>query len=497
MNNSKEESNAKNYKLYINTKNKIREKYELNIKIENNNILFEIIKENSTYMVEYNLYEINKILNFSKNMTIREILIFLNEAIFSKKIKIHISKDNENIILSFKDENKRRIILKKIDYYENILNLIFLEKKNIAKDKSFLQKKRSLNNNDNDNNILYCESGIPKFKHKKDVYLKNDSLGINNIFEVYNSKKDGLFYLLCLNYNNFEIDVLKLENYSLINSLKGHNNHIISIRYFYNKKKTIDEYIISTDESNILIVWEINLNFNKKYIINTEYIYECYSCLLLFNINISDNLSNEKNIIISSTCCKSNSNQISSSKIYSLKTGTFIKYIFKTNNNNTYYILYWFNKQNKEYYIIELCKSKIVIINIFKEEIYSELFIDNNAVYYNGYINKINEIDYLIFCGTSWGVGILDLYQKNYNFIVNNPRCCFCNLIKWSSKYIIVTDYKNKSMKIVDLNQKKIITDIKNNKNYEIKYIKKIKDYFYGDAILVLSMDNIINLWSN
>ena len=71
----------------------------------------------------------------------------------------------------------------------------------------------------------------------------------------------------------------------------------------------------------------------------TKYENEIYSCLLIFPHNTDDNF------IITSTINRSNDNDKSSTKIYSLNNGQFIKYINNTNNNVIYYLLSWYNKR--------------------------------------------------------------------------------------------------------------------------------------------------------
>ncbi len=62
-------------------------------------------------------------------------------------------------------------------------------------------------------------------------------------------------------------------------------------------------------------------------------------------------------------------NENSSTRLYSLEDGKLSKYIYKTNQNETFYLLYWLNKESKSHYIIEQSKKKITINDIFKDEI--------------------------------------------------------------------------------------------------------------------------------
>ena len=62
-------------------------------------------------------------------------------------------------------------------------------------------------------------------------------------------------------------------------------------------------------------------------------------------------------------------------------------------------------------------------------------------------------------------------------------------------KYIIVDDYYNKSFKIIDLEQNKVICDIKGQHTDYVKCIKKIYHPIYGESLLSAALDNTIKLW--
>ena len=89
-------------------------------------------------------------------------------------------------------------------------------------------------------------------KFKETILNTNYGSGCNSLFDVFINNLDFKAYLVSSNYKNCTIDIILLENNSLINSLKGHKNEILSIRYFLNEIAK-DEYIISSDiEKNVL-----------------------------------------------------------------------------------------------------------------------------------------------------------------------------------------------------------------------------------------------------
>ena len=67
---------------------------------------------------------------------------------------------------------------------------------------------------------------------------------------------------------------------------------------------------------------------------------------------------------------------------------------------------------------------------------------------------------------------------------------------KWNNKYIIVADYWNKSFKVIELENYKIIANIKGEHTEEVVCVKKIYHPIYGEALLTGAMDKTIKLWA-
>ena len=62
---------------------------------------------------------------------------------------------------------------------------------------------------------------------------------------------------------------MRINDKIIINSLKGHNNKTTVIRYYINDNK--EEYILSCDRNKLVIIWDIQNNYNKKYKIKIKY----------------------------------------------------------------------------------------------------------------------------------------------------------------------------------------------------------------------------------
>ena len=143
-------------------------------------------------------------------------------------------------------------------------------------------------------------------KYQLVLTKSNTDAGWNDIFEVFVCYRDNKEYLVSP----------KVNNYNLVNNKNSYN---------YN------EYLISGDDNKIVIIWDINNNYNIKHHIDTKYGYSIYRCLLIFPHNI------DNNYIVTSTFNNSGDNESSATKIFSLDNCHFIKFI---NNSNKFVVLF-------------------------------------------------------------------------------------------------------------------------------------------------------------
>ena len=328
--------------------------------------------------------EINNIINIKLKEIKSEIEIKENKY---KDPAKNIEKNTEDIlkinnkfkdIEKYKEENNIEINTKEIIKNENITK----EKEkddeiNINKIKELNDKyeelKRNIKNNLYTNKINYKFKKEPQsLKFKLNITETNNSSGWNDIFEIFISHKDNKEYLVSPNTYTKNLDIFRLSDNKIIKNLEGHESDISTIRYFINKNSyNFDEYLITADKDKKIIIWDITdtiLNYKIKYKIDTKYENTIYSCLLIFPHNNDDD-----NFIITSTKHKSNDNEKSSTKIYSLNNGDLIKYINNSKSEYIYYLLSWYNKKNNKYYIIQFSYKKIIINNLIEDELYSKL----------------------------------------------------------------------------------------------------------------------------
>ena len=505
------------YKIYMNNNDKFNFLYNEmkimqqkldNITANKNKEIEEIQKKIKE--MDLNLNKKNEEIN-NINLSIKE-----RENIIIEQKELLIKLNNTIIELNnslIEKENRIKIIENKLEEKEVIINNldIIIKNKEINDNEVSYQLKNSINEINNDLNVKYNEllnmisnlehnEFIKKINYKfekdpqglkfrQNIINSNASYGWNDIFEVYISRKDNKEYLVSPNNNNYKLDVISLLENKITVSLKGHNNHIRTIRYFINNINS-EEYLISADNDIIVIIWEITYDFNMKFKINTNYSDNIYSCLLLFD------LINENNYIVTSSYAQLEDNEKSATKLYSLENGQLIKYIIYSNKSAVYYLLSWYNKKNSKYYIIQFTFKAILINSVIDDELYCELIQEPEDNHLSGFIFNLDNKDYL--CSSSYNgyINIWDLFNKSIYKVINTNDCVLCNIIQWNNKYSIVADYDNKSFKIIDCEKGQVVKDIKGEHTDKVPCVKKIYHPLYGESLLTAGQDNTIKLWS-
>ena len=479
--------------IIINETNKKVLDQEIKIKeLENKNIdlknkyekkLDELFNkhENEIKILNNKLSDLEKNINNRFNNEIIQNYNNMKEEINKLNNKIQENNKNENII----DDKIKNNIFNEMNKIENKIDIKFKEQENNNENKI----KRIIHELEYEKKMNYNFIKDPKnLKYKLDITTTNTSAGWNDRFEIYISYKDNKEYLVSPNTNNFNLDIFELINNQKINSLQGHKNDIRTIRYFINNKNK-NEYLISADDNEIVITWDITNNYNIKYNIDTKYGKGIYSCLLIFPNNMNDDY------IITSSYNESKNNEDSATKIYSFNDCKYIKYINNTNNNVIYYLLSWYNKKNNKYYIIQFSYKKILINNLLEDELYSELSNEPEASHFSGFIYYKDNNDYLCSSSGNGYINIWDLYNKKIFKVINTNGCELAHIIEWNNKYIIVADYNNKLFKIIDIDNNSI-HDIKIEHKNNLVSIKKINHPIYGESLLSAGDDKIIKLWT-
>ena len=444
-----------------------------------NKTILEKIMEEITSLKKENCIKNEQIKNlqkdyFEQNQKLYKENQFLkNQLIKCKKIEItkepflFDNKIKTDITNTFNDSNS------------NILSPNKTQKGNK------LQLKRNVPTNElfnkDPNNLKYLSSIVKNASAK----------GVNSIFETFTSAKDGKKYLVSKNGKNHFIDIISLTDNELIKEL----NNTISltmVRYFFNYKG-YREYLITADINKYVIIWDISNDYKVLYKINTEYVDAyIYSCYIFF-----DNFENNY-IFTSCGLNRYKKNETTYTKMYSLKDGKFIKNLIDSNENNTYYLLIWYNESDKINYLIELCEKKIVITHFIENKKYAELYQPDLTVlkYYSGFIYSIKDKKNYLCCSTSNGyIVVWDLLNKILMNYIKITQVELYNIIQWNQKYAIVSGGSTKLIKIYDLEELEEAGYIKTNHHSNVNCVKKINHPLYGEALLSCGNDHKIKLY--
>ena len=511
-------------------------KFQIEMKDENNFILNIMYKnlEGEEENHEFHLYKKYMDINDKFNILFNQIsLLQDNNNKKSDEIEKLKSKINEmnNIIIKNDEEIKK--LVKDKDNLLNDLNLKFVElqkemndlkcarsesnimidfniindkinifdkeiktmKENILDNKNKYVLLNELVNNCHQvkyiNKMNYEFNEDPKnLKYKQNIVDTNTCLGWNDLFEIFISFNDQKEYLASPNKTNFNIDIISLNSNKLIKSLEGHKNDIRTVRYFINDD---NEFLISGDDDKKLIIWDITNNYNIKHIIKTNYGGNGTS--ILSNLLVFNKI-NKQNYIITSSDNKNVENDKAATKIYSLETAKFIKYLGNTNNISIYFLLSWFNIKNNKYYVIQFSFNKIIVNDPLEDEFYYTQFTtETKENYLSGFIYKNNNKDYLCSSSDIGNVNFWDLFERKFvrTIKINNE---LAHIIQWNDKYCIVADYSNKSFEIIDFDKKEMTKNIGGEHKCKVICIKKVNHPIYGESILSTGEDGIIKLWS-
>ena len=333
-----------------------------------------------------------------------------------------------------------------------------------------------------------------KLQYQFSITKKASAKGVNNVFEVFTSIKDGKKYLISKSGKDHNIDIFSLTDNKKILNLKYwiKTTEVTMVRYFCNYKGK-KEYLISADTNKKVVIWDISNNFDILRVINTEYQdANIYSCYLFFD-------DFENNFLFTSCGLnKYKKNDTNYTKMYSLKDGKFIKNIIDSNDNNTYFLLIWYNEIDKFNYLIELCEKQIVITNFNQNSLYAKLYKSDLKVlkYYSGFIySKENKKNYLC-CSTSNGLVITwDLINKSCINNIQISQVELYNIIQWNQKYAIIAGGSTKRIIVFDLDEFKEVNNINTNHRSNVNCVKKINHPKYGEILLSSGNDHKIKLY--
>ena len=128
----------------------------------------------------------------------------------------------------------------------------------------------------------------------------------------------------------------------------------------------------------------------------------------------------------------------------------FIKNLVNTKARKINYLLTWFNKNDNKYYIIQLGDG--IFVNGLDSDYFYNIITEKESQFYAGVIFTKWNRDFLISSFENGIIDIWDLYDYfHFKEIIIKKNALPMHISLWNNKYIIASDYNNKSFRIIDL----------------------------------------------
>lgn len=408
--------------------------------------------------------------------------LLLNEL---KEIKLHgVGKENDQGIKNSIAELKKELeqTKKEKEDMEKKINLLTEEnnkmKDNFEKYKNYIEEK--LNDLKNRDMSFFTQTNKENFSQNPNNLKYNEILATNHSnagklsnFLVFNGLKDNIPYLIYNNETNFTLEVMRLNDNTIVNSLKKHANKVTVINH-YKKSSNID-YLLSCDLNKLVVIWDIQNNFNIKATIQEQYNGIIWDAHLLLNV------FNKDYILLSS------GKKGESIKLYELNYNStqFVKNIFGTKEHITNYMIPWFF--NFKYYVIKFYND-ISIHNIFDNEGFAELTAEKSS-YFCGFIYNKNYL-----CANDRNNNLLrmwDLISKNMIRQIRYDGESGREIIQWNDTYtIIACKY---SFIIIDFEKEEMSSKISIKRC--LGGVKKVFLDRLGECLIVSDFNNSIILF--
>jgi hypothetical protein len=192
-------------------------------------------------------------------------------------------------------------------------------------------------------------------------------------------------------------------------------------------------------------------------------------------------------------------NSLNHNKLYSLDDGKFIKNI-NTFPIETSKLISWYNRKDKNNYIIQQNSEGTIIFNLFEDifDVLTSSYLANNNIY------NINDLDCLI-CYNRRDYGIIEIWNLYSKQLFKTIKINAVDMIQWNDKYLIYRSANKGAFGIFDI-ENEISSQICLKQNQSsgerlptIRGFKKIIDPKQGECLIVIAQGSnnyVINLLS-
>ena len=315
--------------------------------------------------------------------------------------------------------------------------------------------------------------------------LTNDSFvddffsSLNNTFTIFNSI-NNILYLV---YSNKEKSIISydLKNFQKICEIKNaHNKYITNFTHTFDKMNKRDLIMSISPVDNNIKIWNAN---NWECILEIKQVNKggvVYSASFLLDINDIYILTSNYNLLSKKEPIKLFNTK--AEKIYEIKLLESIVY------TDCYY-----ENDFSQIFIIIVTQNKIFSYDYMNNCFYNE-YGKIKSTYFSIIIHKKNNDTKLFASNFNGGIEIYDFHSgKELKEIKIHSRGFF-GICLWDDNHLLVACY-DKSIKIIDLKEKKIKKSLNGHKKY-VTTLKKIYIPNVGDCLISQGMtSDSIKLW--
>ena len=328
--------------------------------------------------------------------------------------------------------------------------------------------------NSNFNNIL--SKGSPS-----DITSDAYNCFFNNTFLIFKTIND-LHYLVYISKAKSIIcfDLYKLKKIAEIKEIK--NESITNFRHYLDKINNKDLVLTLCPIQNKLRIWDVS---NWRCFI---YINRVYNDGVLYSACFIND--NNDNYIITSNCNYFGDSELI--KIFDFK-GNKIREINESNDATLIIDIYEDKKSSKKY-IITGNKNYLKSFDYKNSKLYKKYFEIYNNAHPNFIIDDKSEVVKLFdLCED----GYIRIWNFHSGIMINKilvSRECLYDLCLWDENNLLVSS-QDKTIKLVDLRNNKVIKSMKGHNNYVIT-LHKINHDQYGTFLLSHGFENDqIKIW--